>query len=292
VNLRPLARGDLEAAGVLLHEAFAQAARAHGAPAPWGDVGEATRLCEAYLADAKNGEGVVADAGGAIAGLGFVRRRGEIATIGPLASAAPGQGTGSQLLDELIAHADAWGASAIRLYQDAWNPDSFALYAGRSFAVTDVVASVERPAGAPPRIDALRGLEVTPFAKNDLAELAALDLRLTGLDRAADLAASVRLVARRRGGVCGFAGMAMSGGRALLGPALALDVADLFVLVARLLADVSVRAQARLSTAVPTAMLAALGLGFRVTAVGTLMVRGVTPPARPPQLFGLLPEIL
>jgi len=218
----------------------------------------------------------------------MVRRRGEIATIGPLAVAAPHRGTGGQILDELIARAEGQGVTAIRLHQDGWNADAFALCAGRSFAASDVVASLARPAGAPPRLDAARGLEVAAFRATDLPEIAALDARLTGLDRREDLQKSVRLVARRRGALVGFVGAAEGG---QLGPALALDVADLGALIARALVEIPGRAVARLSTAAPTAMLAALGLGFRVTSVGTLMVRGLSAPARPPQLYSLSPEI-
>ena len=167
------------------------------------------------------------------------------------------------------------------------NADAFALCAGRSFAASDVVATIARPAGAPPRLDAARGLEVAAFRASDLAEIASLDVRLTGLDRRDDLQKAVRLVARRRGALVGFLGA--DGGQ--LGPALALDVADLGALIARALVEIPGRAVARLSTAAPTAMLAALGLGFRVTSVGTLMVRGLSPPARPPQLYSLVPEI-
>jgi hypothetical protein len=281
---------DLPTVGALLHEAFHRAALDHGAIPPWRAAAEAAALATRYLAGEPEGA-VVAESGGAIVGCGFVRRRGEIATIGPLAALPSGRGAGGTVLDELIARAEGWGAASMRLYQDAWNPASFALYAGRSFAPVDVIASLARPAGAPPRIDASRGLEVGAARPADLEELAKLDQRLTGLERATDLAASVRLVARRRGAIVGYLGAV--GGR--LGPAVALDVADLFALVARGLGDAELAAGptvARLSTAAPTAMLAALALGFRVESIGTLLVRGLQPGARPPQKFALEPEIL
>lgn len=278
---------DLAVVGPLLHDAFRRAALDAGVTPPWRDAGDATAVATRYLAADPDGA-VVSESGGAIVGCGFVRRRGEIATIGPLAAAVPGRGAGGAVLDELVARAEGWGASSIRLFQDGWNPTSFALYSGRSFAPVDVIAALERPAGPPPRIDASRGLEVGPPKPSDLAEVVALDHRLTGLERATDLGATVRLVARRRGALVGYFGAA--GGR--LGPALALDVADLFALVARGLGETDGPTIARLSTAAPTAMLAALALGFRVASIGTLMVRGVGPAARPPQLFGLEPEIL
>jgi hypothetical protein len=231
---------------------------------------------------------VAAELDGRVVGVGFVRKRGEVATIGPLASAAKGRGVGSILLDELIARADGWGCQAIRLYQDAWNPDSFALYAGRSFAVVDVVARIERPAGPSARADSSRGLEIAPFRPQDLPSLLALDLRLTGLERRDDLEKLVRFVARRRGEAVGFLGM--RGG--LLGPALALDVADLGALIARAIVEAGTHVSARLSTAATTAMLAAFGLGFRVGEVGLVMSRGIQPPARPPQLYSIAPEVL
>jgi hypothetical protein len=287
VNLRGLDERDLEIAGILLYESFARSARARGQAPPWADAAETTRLAARYLAD-ELGDAVVADVDGAVAGVGFARRRGEAATVGPIAVAAPGQGIGGQILDELVARTEAQGSAALRLFVDGGNADAFALFAGRSFGALDVVAALERPAGAAPRIDGARGLEVSAFRAGDLAEMAALDLRLCGLDRRGDLTAQARLVARRRGVVVGF----LCADGSVLGPAVALDVSDLGGLVARALADVPGRAVARLSTATPTAMLMALGLGFRVTGVGTLMVRGVSPPARPPQLYAMVPEIL
>lgn len=287
MKLRGLEKRDLEIAGVLLYESFARATRERGQSPPWADAGETMRLAERYLGD-ELGESIVADVDGAVAGVGFARRRGEAATVGPIAVAAPRQGIGGQILDELVARAEAQGAAAIRLFVDGGNADAFALFAGRSFGALDVVAAMERPAGPAPRIDGARGLEVSAFRDADVAEMAALDLRLCGLDRRGDLTTQARLVARRRGAVVGF--LCAEGGA--LGPAVALDVSDLGGLMARALAQIPGRAVARLSTATPTAMLVALGLGFRVTGVGTLMVRGVSPPARPPQLYSMVPEVL
>lgn len=285
MNLRGLERRDWDAVAALLYEAFARFGRDRGQPPPWNDLAEVRTLVERYAAS-----GVVAEAGGAIVGAGFVRIRGEVATLGPIAVAAPGRGNGGQLLDELIGRAEGQGAIAIRLYQEASNPEAFALFSGRRFTAVDVVAQIERSSGTPPRLDAARGLEMTPLRPADLGEVAALDLRLTGLERRDDLSTQVRLVARRRGAIVGFLGI---GSKAqFLGPAVALDVADLGALIARALIDTTGTVRARLSTAAPTAMLAALGLGFRVTSVGTMMVRGVTPPARPPQLYSIVPEIL
>jgi hypothetical protein len=286
-EVRPLAAREVDAAGEILYAAFSRAAGGRGFPPPWPSPQEAAQLSADYLASDPEGSMGAFDEG-RLVGVGFLRRRGEVATLGPLAAAAPNRGVGSALLDALVDYADHHECRAIRLFQDGWNPDSFALYAGRSFSVVDVVACIERSAASPPRIDGSRGLEVAPFKPSDLPEICALDVRLTGLDRRGDLETSLKLVARRRGAIVAFAGCH----GAMIGPVLALDVADLGGLTARLLAEIRGPASARLSTAAPTAMLAALALGFRVVSVGTVMSRGIGPPARPPQLYGMWPEIL
>src|SRR5262249_17827682 len=157
-KLGALERRDPDAAGELLFEAFARAAREHGHAPPWPDAAAARALAERALA-----EGLVADADGAIAGVGFARVRGDAATIGPLAALAPGRGTGGRIVDELVARAEGHGATSVRGYQDGWNPASFALLSGRSFAPFDVIACLERPAAPAPRLDAARGMEFSAF---------------------------------------------------------------------------------------------------------------------------------
>jgi RimJ/RimL family protein N-acetyltransferase len=284
MDIRPLRRDDVGAAAKLVHDAYARAGQAHGYGPPWPSVDDAAALFARALEEEPDGA-VVAD-DGAIAGAGLVRRRGEAATIGPLAAGVWGRGTGGKLLDELVARAESWGCQAVRAFQDAWNPASFALYAGRSFAPVDVAACLDRPPGkiAP---GGSRGLEIAPFEPRDLAEMMALDLRLTGLERGDDLRALTTLVARRRGALVAFLGR--RGGA--LGPAVALDASDLGALLARAL-DGAEPLVARLSTAAPVALPLARALGFRIRSLGTVMVRGPAPPARPPQLYSLAPEVL
>ncbi len=283
-DIRPLRRGDVTAAGHMLHDAFGRVGRAHGYDAPWPAPDDAAALCARSLEEEPEGALVAED--GAIVGVGFVRRRGETATIGPLATSVWGQGIGGKLLDELIARAEGWGCQAVRLFQDAWNPVSFALYAGRSFAPVDVAAVLERSPGKVPP-GGSRGLEIVPFEPRDLAEVMALDHRLTGLERGDDLRALTTLVARRRGAVVAFLGRRGDA----LGPAVALDASDLGAVLSRSL-DGTDTLVARLSTAAPVALPMARALGFRIRSLGTVMVRGPAPSARPPQLYSLAPEVL
>lgn len=301
MNIRTLKPLDLEIAGALLFQAFERAARARGYTPPWSDEAQAYAQLERYRED-EPGHVVVAEEGGAMVGVGAVRVRGEVATLGPIASYLEGRGIGGVLVDELLRRADEVGALATRLYADAWNPAAYALYAGRGFAVVDVVAHVERMPAPGPALESARGLEVRALdARRDLDELQRLDIKLTGHDRRQDLAAMVRLVARRRGAIVGYLGVRAAAGRTLLGPAVAVDPSDLFTLITHALAAGEGEVpgmvpgqplHARLSTAAPVASMAAMGLGFRIRELGVMMSRGAPPPARPPQLYSIDPEVL
>lgn len=300
MNVRTIEASDLHAAGAVLFHAFDTAARSRGFSAPWSDEGESTSLLTEYW-QREPEHVLVAEAGGAVLGVGALRLRGEVTSLGPVAVSVQGRGVGGALLDSLLERADAAGAQATRLYVDAWNPAAFALYASRGFAVVDVVTNIEREPGPGPGLGSARGLEVRPFDPNDLEEVTRLDLKLTGNDRGQDLGEMVHLVARRRGAIVGYLGTRAGLRATRLGPAVAVDVSDLFTLLtAALAANGPVTSwvpadrplQARLSTAAPAASMAALGLGFRVRELGVLMSRGALPPARPPQLYSIEPEVL
>lgn len=303
-NLRP---ADLDHAGAVLHAAFASVAEEHGYRPPWPDEQRARALLEEY-ARPDIGDVLVAEEGGVVIGVGAVRIRGEVASIGPIATFVAGRGVGSAVLDGLLSRADDRGALATRLYVDGWNPSAYALYAGRGFGVVDVVAHIERPPGPGPQLGNSRGLEVRPFEDRDLDELSRFDTKLTGHDRRLDLRACVRLVARRRGALVGYLGatrdVQADTARASLGPALAVDASDLVTLVANALLTTDSGApwmagnpvlRARLSTSAtsaPAVSMAALGMGFQIREIGIVMSRGAPPPTRSPQLYGLHPELL
>ena len=296
MNVRSLRPSDLAHASAVLHGAFARVAELRGYQPPWADEAAARSLLSAY-SEVAGDQVLVAEEGGVVIGVGAMRVRGEIASIGPIASYVEGRGVGSAVLDGLLARADEVGAVATRLYVDAWNPPAFALYAGRGFGVVDVVAHLHRDPDPGPALGSSRGLEVRPLQERDLEELLRLDHKLTGHERERDLRSCVRLVARRRGSLVAYLGAVQADGHTLLGPAVAVDVSDLFTLLAHALGSevpefTGRPMRARLSTAAPAASLAALGLGFRVLELGVLMSRGAPPPTRPTQLYGLMPEVL
>lgn len=304
MDIRTLKPADMEAAAALLYRAFESSAGTHGFPAPWASEPQARGLLERYRESA-TGRVLVAEEGGAVVGVGAVRLRGEVATLGPIATYIQGRGIGGALVDELLRRADEAGALAQRLYVDAWNPAAYALYTGRGFGVVDTVVHIERAPAPGPALESARGLEVRAFEARDLDEVQRLDRKLTGHDRPEDLGAHVRLVARRRGDVVGYLGAAHPGDAEdaiLLGPAVAVDASDLFTLITHALhagetgaqgwSAVGKRLRARLSTTAPAASMAALGLGFRIRELGVVLSRGAPPPARPPQLYSMDPEIV
>ncbi|MCG8420503.1 MAG: GNAT family N-acetyltransferase [Proteobacteria bacterium] len=304
MKVRTLEQTDLEPASALLFQVFDRVAKKHNYQPPWPGESDVSGLLGRYRRD-EPACVVVAEEGGAVIGVGAARVRGEVASIGPIAAYVDGRGIGGAIVDELLLRVENAGAVASRLYVDAWNPSAYALYAGRGFAVFDVVMHIERAPGPAPSLDSARGLEVRPFETRDLEQLRRFDQRLTGHDRGPDLADTVRLVARRRGDIVGYLGAQHSAGSTKLGPAVAVDASDLATLMAGTLtaeqSGQSARAAglsrdepqvARLSTAAPVVSMAALGLGFRVRELGVVMSRGAPPPARPPQLYSIDPEVL
>ncbi|MCA1480973.1 GNAT family N-acetyltransferase, partial [Bradyrhizobium sp. NBAIM08] len=126
LSVRALAGADLADTGRLLHEAFARVTRAHGFTPPFASAEEGERLARAYLHLDPEGA-VVAEDGSAIVGCGFVHLRGRVASIGPVAAAPRAvPGVGNAVMQRLLTIAR--DAPSVRLFQDAFNARSFALY--------------------------------------------------------------------------------------------------------------------------------------------------------------------
>src|SRR5207248_3432309 len=133
-QVRPLGPDDAAEAGAILHAAFGAVYDQRGFRPPFPSAEAGAWLARAYLD--LDPEGAVAAARGShLDGVGFVHVRGEVASIGPVAS-RPGapSGVGRAIMERLCAIADAAGARSVRLFQDAFNPRSFALYARLGFA--------------------------------------------------------------------------------------------------------------------------------------------------------------
>jgi hypothetical protein len=298
IGVRKLESGDVEATSAILFHAFGTVYRQRGHTPPFPNVESAVWLTRAYL-DIDPEGCALAEAQGAIVGVGFAHLRGGVASIGPLA-ARPGArpGVGRALMAYF--HRLAAGASSVRLFQDSFNPDSFGLYARLGYRIVDVAPYLVAERLTPPRVAAPSGgtstTIVRPLEAGDLEAVQRYDRARTGSARGSDLAllaATGRgLVAERERALAGYLFYRPSPSRAIVGPALAETpelLADLVDAVAEALPGRA--AVIRGSAASGAALQRAFERGFRVDHLGNLMVTGAYT-APPAQLYALFPESL
>jgi hypothetical protein len=291
IEVRRLESRDVDAASEILYEAFGSVYRRRGHTPPFPNLDSAVWLCRAYLDIDPEGCAVASRDGTAV-GVGFSHRRGAVASIGPLA-ARPGApaGVGRALMAHF--HEQCAGASSVRLFQDAFNPDSFGLYSRLGYRVVDVAPYLLAPRMLAP---AGRPASVRPLVAGDLAAVQRFDVARTGAERGRDLAllaATGRaFVAESGGNLTGYVFYRPLPMRVIVGPAVAdgpEPLAELIDAVADALPDRP--AVIRGSVASPVALERAFARGFRVDHLGNLMVTGAyTPP--PAQLYALFPESL
>lgn len=291
IRVARMEKGDVEEAAAILFDAFGVVYRQRGHVPPFPTRESAAWLCRAYL-DLDPTGCAVARVGGEAVGVGFGHPRGPVTSIGPLA-ARPGapRGVARALMAELAR--TAGGATSARLFQDAFNPDSFGLYARLGYAVADVapylLAERMLPPGTPPAVRLLRS--------DDLPALERYDRSRGGADRRADFAL---LASTGSGFVVETAGNEIGGflfyrslpARVVIGPGIAETEDAMGDLIDAVAAAVPGRAAViRASAANPAVVLRAFSRGFRVDHLGNLMVKGPyrAPPA---QLYALFPESL
>ncbi len=213
-------------------------------------------------------------------------------SVGPLA-ARPGApaGVARALMAELARVAA--GAASHRLFQDAFNPDSFGLYARLGYVVADVAPYLlaDRMI-APARPPAVRQLRA-----EDLPAVERYDRARGGADRRADFAllassGSGFAIPAADGDLTGFLFYRSLPARVVIGPGIAESADAMADLIDAVAAALPGRAAViRASASTPSVLLRAFARGFRVDHLGNLMVKGpYTPP--PAQLYALFPESL
>ncbi len=289
LGVRQLGAPDLADTGRLLFEAFARVTRAHGFTPPFASAEEGERLARAYLHLDPEGAVVATDAG-AVVGCGFIHLRGRVASIGPVAAAPRAMpGVGRAVMQRLLAIAH--DVPSVRLFQDAFNARSFALYTRLGFRIHETVAVV---AAAAPRLPASRSrVRIRAMEDTDLAEVAALDEATTGNARGRDLellrTIAPALVAEAGGRVVGFLFVHRAPGRSYFGPAVAHDLAELGALL-HAAAAASGAIAMRVPTGATELLNGLLEAGFLVEQLGNVMVRGGEPPPAIPRLLAVFPE--
>lgn len=322
LTIRPLMPADIPRAGEILHQAFNEVFAAHGYPAPISDLAAGRALVTAYRDYEPTGS-FVALHEGRIVGSAFLHRRGDRVGVGPVTvdPSCQGRGVGRKLMERIIE--EVGDCTSIRLFQDAFNRESFALYVRLGFVVRDVMAVLR---AAPPRFDA----DVAPGAPDpgaspgagaclsdgrsggagagspaicremepwDLVNAVACDTALTGMSRPRDLAFLLdhgqAAVLEQDGGIRGFAASFLVRDTLFVGPAAAPTAAELV----RLVADLTRRSGARVvSVRAPSRpgdlLQMLLQAGFEVRSLGTYMVRGRYDEPSGALLASMFPEAL
>jgi hypothetical protein len=291
IRVARMEKGDVEEAAAILYDAFGVVYRQRGHVPPFPTRESAAWLCRAYL-DLDPAGCAVARVGGEAVGVGFAHPRGPVTSIGPLAARPGAQpGVARALMAELARAGGA--ATSTRLFQDAFNPDSFGLYARLGYEVADVAPYLlaERMV-APARAPTVRLLR-----SDDLPAVERYDRSRGGADRRADFAllastGSGFVVENPEGHIGGFLFYRSLPARVVIGPGIG-ETADVMGdLIDAVAAAVPGRAAViRASTANPAVLLRAFARGFRVDHLGNLMVKGPYK-APPAQLYALFPESL
>jgi Acetyltransferase (GNAT) domain len=293
IEVRRLEHDDVDVAAAILFDAFGAVYRQRGHTPPFPNLESAAWLCRAYL-DLDVDGCALAEMQGTAVGVGFAHLRGNVASIGPLASrpgARPGVGRALMAYFRRM----TVRCASVRLFQDSFNPDSFGLYTRLGYSVVDVAPYLLASRLAPPR---QRPRGVRPLTTADLAAVARYDGSRTGADRARDLAllSSTGNGLIREGAapgeIAGYLFFRPLPARVIVGPAVAESaelLADLVDAVAEALPGRA--AVIRASAAAPAVLQRAFERGFRVDHLGNLMVAGAYA-APPAQLYALFPESL
>jgi hypothetical protein len=294
IQVGRLGQADVDAAAGILFDAFGAAYRRRGHAPPFPTRESAAWLCRAYI-DLDPEGCALARSSSEIVGVGFAHPRGDVTSIGPLAS-RPGAPAGvARALMGALADIAA-GSSSVRLFQDSFNPDSFGLYTRLGYAVADVAPYLLAEKLEPP---SARDSRVRPLVAEDLPAIERYDRLRTGADRRRDLAllastggGFVYQPETRADGIAGYLFFRALPARVVIGPAVAESAEMLAALVDGVAASLPGRAAViRASAAAPLMLRRAFDRGFLVDHLGNLMVRGsYTPP--PAQLYALFPESL
>jgi GNAT superfamily N-acetyltransferase len=296
--IRMLDTDDLGKAGRVIYRAFSSGFRRHGYPEPIPDSRAGTALAAAVYATDPSGALILESSSGRPIGVGFFQRANDHVFIGPIAvdPDAQSRGHGRRLLSEIIALA---GDVDLRLLQDAFNPVSFRLYARAGFATRESLALLVTPPGGPAPgpiggegdPDTSGIFRLRDYVPTDFDAVCDLDLAATRVDRRVLLE---RLAPKMhcaildgkegpRGFACAFAGRDLW----VLGPGQAEDGRTLAAILVGL-AGRCVRDREAVAVFAPASRVDILGplfdVGFRVSHLVNLMVRGAYSPSPLPHL--------
>ena len=183
VTIRHMLTEDIPRVGAVMVAAFNDVFHRHGYPEPFPSSVAGTSIARGYARLEPN-ECFTALQDGQIVGSGFIHLRGDTAGIGPITvdPRAQARGAGRALMQAVMEAGG--GCPSLRLVQDAFNVVSFPLYSALGFAVRGTIAAL---VGHNIRGDVSEDVEIREWRAEDIEHVAALDTRLTGIEREQDL---------------------------------------------------------------------------------------------------------
>lgn len=289
--IRDMARTDTDLVGEVLFRAFNAVAERHGYPPKLLSMREAAAWAGTI---ARHGPHVlvVAQQESRIAGICCLHPRGEHGGIGPVAvdPAFQGRGIGKAMMQAVLDRAP--GLASVRLYQEAYNSASFALYYAMGFLpvadLVDMTAAPETGGEGPAG-------EIGEASKDDLDACLNYDGPRSRYDRRPDLAFFLRwgkiFVSRKNGRICGMLACLPGPASVQFGPLVAdgeREAQRLFRHARAVYGNRSCQTRVQARDRSLIGMLR--GLGFRISCLDLLMVRGAWRPGRYVEAFGRFPE--
>ncbi|MDG1959491.1 MAG: GNAT family N-acetyltransferase [Candidatus Binatia bacterium] len=287
-RVRVLRSADLPAVGDIFREAFNQIYIRRGFEKVVRDPDTGLAIARAYLAHDPE-HCLVVESEGVVAGSAFLHPRGNVAGAGPItvAPALQGSGLGSLLVDELCRRSDALGVPSLRLIQDAFNEEAYALYSSRGFVVRTVFARASfRSEGAAKPILS-RGARFS-----DLPRIGSLEQDMLGFARRRDYELLRRLgeirVLEGRDGLEGWIARMVQGRAAAIGPVLSRSKAGLEQLLLDATSDLAAGTEVRFL--LPSGCRVSVPGRVRLHSLCNYMVRGSFAGLAPNYIPTLFPE--
>ena len=292
INIRNMARTDLERVGEILFEAFKTGASKYGYAQIIHSAQEGVAWAWSMYRHG-GGEFLIAEAEGRAAGICCLNKRGDFGGIGPVATdpSYQGHGIGKRLMTSLLEKAE--GLHSVRLFQEAFNAASFSLYYSLNFVpvavLLDLFLNVDKLKSA-----ALSDM-VSDLTANDLDSVHLFDHPRSKVDRRADFAFYVKwgkvFVYQSESRIQGFLACLPGSRSVQLGPLGAETEEVALCLFQHALGAFKGRpCQTRVMA---RDLLLTRGLqdsGFKLYCLNTLMVRGSWRPGQYIEAFGRFPE--
>ncbi len=287
-----MTRADIGSVGEILFKAFNSVALKHGYAAKLNTVEEGTAWAWTMLRHPFS-KIIVAEVGCRVVGVCCLNVRGDHAGLGPVAvdPSAQGAGIGKKMMTALLRKAE--DLRSVRLFQEAYNVSSFSLYYSLDFlpvaSILDLVLNVGE--------GAITGEQtgVAGLSAHDCEELCAYDNPRSQFDRGDDFRFFFSwgqvLVYRSQGEIRGFLACLPTSRSVHLGPLVAEGEEEAGHLFQHAVGLFNTRLMRTRVLAQDRTLARTLsGLGFRLSCLDNLMVRGSWRPGRYVEAFGQFPE--